>query len=267
MKKLIIIAGLFFTIHAHAQKVDSLQSMRQFVTVCNSYKQLPLQASITIKNKSNFITDKEDTITSHASFYLQKEGCFIQLDGMEQLVNDSLMLLVNRDIKRMMLYPNNGNTNSLMQQMTGMFLQDSSLQKIAEKYKAYPVQRRNNSSVIEMTSRKTLYKTTVAKETISLTYSAENYPVEIKQTKRMLMPIDSATYANLVKEPSIKEKLLVIEGEYVLIKENITMFTYNTIEHKEMNLPANIADRIVKNKSNEFVPIKKFNEFILTQNL
>src|SRR5579863_3364883 len=87
---------------ARAQQ-DSLAGIRTFLKVCNGYKQLPVLLDVGIERQTNFITGRADTTRLKATFCLQAEGSYIAMDNMEQLANDSLLLLVNKQTRRMIV--------------------------------------------------------------------------------------------------------------------------------------------------------------------
>src|SRR5437016_3249819 len=104
MKNISILSLLFFlflVMPGRAQEPDSLDAVRTFVQVCNTYKQLPLQMTLGIHNTTNLVTGAEDTVQARATFYLQQHGSYIRFGELEQVANDSLMLLVSDNLKQM----------------------------------------------------------------------------------------------------------------------------------------------------------------------
>src|SRR5436305_1444655 len=90
----------------HPDAGDTLSTLRTFMTVCNSYKQLPLQLEVALRRSTNLVTGQEDTMKVNVRFCLQKEGSYVGFGELEQLTDDSLLLLVSNKLKRMILYPN-----------------------------------------------------------------------------------------------------------------------------------------------------------------
>src|SRR5690349_22972487 len=74
---MIAMMGMCVTIQAQKKRArnsnntDTLASLREFVNVCNVYKQLPLYLDMEIVNSTNFITGEEDTTRSTVLFYMK----------------------------------------------------------------------------------------------------------------------------------------------------------------------------------------------------
>ncbi len=255
---------------AQAQQLDTLQGIKTFVKVCNAYKQLPLQLEVTMRNSTNFITGREDTIVAKARFYLQQDGSYISFGEVEQVVTDSLMLLVSNDLKRMMVYNTTGRSvPSQLQQYIGFQFKDSSLLRIAEKYTVSLIPSGKKNAGIEVNSRSFLYHTSLPKETIRVEYDeASSLPSGIVQLKRSLLPIDAVSYRAFSQKPEWADKLVAgPDSSFYIIKEQSAEFVYENIAHVAgIQLPVKISDRIRQEVPGRYAPAKAYQDYQLTQN-
>src|ERR1700753_2944858 len=104
MKHLVLIGWILAVAPCRAQQKDSIATMKLFLRVCNTYKTLPVQVDVDIANSANYIVEARDTSHTRVRFCLRKEGSYIAFDEMEQIANDSLMLLVDTTMRKMLLY-------------------------------------------------------------------------------------------------------------------------------------------------------------------
>ncbi len=265
----ILLTMLLFTVtFIQAQKTDTLAPLRDFVTINTSYKQMPLYLNIEMKNSTNFITGAEDTMTIRGEFFLRKENSYVHFGEFEQVVNDSLALLVSNGLQQMILYTNAAPVVKQMKNMMGMAFPDSSVRNLAGKYAAIVKEQSKQSGEITLRSRAVLYGTSLPKETIALQYdSQKKIPQLVTTLKRSLLRLDSLQYKQLQNETALSDKLLALEGSYFLIKEQVTAYVYNKIEQNTVaKVPVQISDRINKNEEGEYVPVKKYEAYRLSAN-
>lgn len=253
---------------AYAQQGDTLDAMRAFVRACRQYQQLPLQASMKMACHSNVLTSPGDTMQVEAAFYLDRHGSYVRMGELEQLANDSLLLLVSHEAHRMMLYANSRSTAQQLQSYMGMQLADSSIAGLARKYLAEAGAREGNMIRYSLKSRAFLYGTSLPRESISIDYDiAAQRPMKIVQLKRSLVPTDSLNYIHLQTMPAWEGKLLELPDKgWFVIKELTTDYVYSNISHKEnLPLPVRMADRIVATAAGAYAPVKDYDQFILNQ--
>jgi hypothetical protein len=266
---MIILPLLFLTTTLlHAQQRDTLSHLRDFVTINSSYKQMPLYLNMEMKNSTNFITGAEDTMTTRGEFFLRKENSYVHFGEFEQVVNDSLALLVSNGLQQMILYTNAAPIVKQMKNMMGMAFPDSSIRNLAAKYTAIAKEQSKQSGEITLRSRAVLYGTLLPNETIELQYDIQKkIPQLVTILKRSLLRLDSLQYKQLQNETALADKLLALEGSYFLIKEQVTAYVYNKIEQDTVaKVPVQISDRINKNEEGEYVPVKKYEAYRLSTN-
>jgi hypothetical protein len=265
----IIAAMLILPLLSHAQTNDTLAPVRQFVQLSNSvYKQLPMYAHMVIKNSSNYITGSQDTATSEAEFYISEDGAYMKYGTLEQVVNDSLMLMVNNAAQQMILLPNRQSVQQRLSAYTGMLLGDSSVQKISGIYTASTLPVENNNAVIELTSRIMAFGTSLPKEVLLMKFKEKNNePLELTQIKRILVKLDSTQYNTLVQNPEYKGRLLSPgNGNYILVKDRITTFIYKKIAYGDkIKVPVQMSDRITQNSNGAYMPVQAYQAYLLNQ--
>lgn len=249
-----------------AQQADTLSAMRRYVQVSTAYKHLPMHASVELRNSSNLPSRPEDTATTEAEFYLAGNGAYIKFGEMEELAGDSLMVMVSGIAHRMMVVTSKVPITNL-QDYIGIKPEDSSLQKMAAKYTAAVLPEKGGTTTIKVESRADIYGTTEPKETILFRYKEKTgIPVDLIQTKRILLQLDSAQYSHFLQVPGFKDKfLLQLKNNFYLIKERTCTFRYKKIEYNDdVHIPATINNRIIKNTKGEYVPAKGYEGFIVS---
>jgi hypothetical protein len=260
---LLVLAG-----RVNAQSVDTLAALKQFMRVCNDYQQLPVKLEVEMQNSTNFVTGREDTGRYQATFCLRKEGSYIAYGDMEQLADDSMVLLVSRRLKRMILYTHRQSVLQRMQQYMGWRLQDSSVLKAAAAYRAEEGPGDGDTSDVVLTSRKSLPHTDLPAETIRVKYHRKGLaPFELEQRQRRLIRISADLYKELAAQPDMKERLLAVnDSSQYIIKEQISVYRYLTISHREQDrLPVRISDRIAVDIPGRYRPVGAYAGFLVTR--
>src|SRR5688572_17235099 len=182
MLKYVILLVLPFQVCA--QQDDSVSITKEFMQVCNVYKRLPLYLDIELQNRTNFIVDEQDTSYTRASFYMQPNSSYIHFGEVEQLINDSLALLISGRLQQMILSLNGQSVLERMKAMTGAPLLDSAVAEIVQKYN---VKKRERDGVmtIELQGRILLYTTSLPRESITVEYNPNTkIPVRVTTVMR-----------------------------------------------------------------------------------
>lgn len=253
----------------NSSNTDTLATLREFVRVSNVYKQLPLYLEMEIINTTNFVTGQEDTTRSGVLFYMKPGTTYIRFGETEQLVNDSMALLVSSQLQRMILYSNAQPILQRMKAITGIIQQDSSIQGMANSFTAQLSMPEQQSAVITLTGKALLYGTSLPKESVELQYDkATKDPLKVTTLKRTLLPLNDDDYKTLSEKPDMVSKLVTIDDKrHFLVKEQLVSFIYKKIGHDAaMAIPATIADRIVKNDEGQFIPVKSYEGYAVTVN-
>ena len=278
MKKTIyhvIITLLVFCSQLQAQRrsaqkqVDTLALLREFMQISSNLRQLPVYLEMELVNSSNFIAGEQDTARVQAAFYRKAGVSYVRFGEAEQLVNDTMALLVSDKLQRMILYAHAQPILRQMQAFTGMQGIDSSILELSKKFTSQKLPAAENGASIMLTGRSLLYGTSLAKESLELQYDVEKkQPLKMITIKRNLLPLSEDNYKALVEQGTATDKLVTIEGKgYFLVKEQLGTFIYKKITHEVgMTLPATINDRIIKNEQGEFIPVKAYEAYAVTLN-
>lgn len=272
LKQILSVLSLIsiFPCGAHAQQKDSMQTMRQFITVCNSYKQqVPLYLGLNYSSSANVITNADDTVSHHARFYLLGQKAYMQFGEMEEVVDDTMALIISGRMKRMFLYKNAQAVIGRLKAAMGMKVPQSSIEEWCKKFEASKTSD-GLKETIELRSRSQVYGTGLPKETINLLYNVSTkVPLEVINVKRALLPLNADEYDHYKKEPLPEGYLVNIDNAYYLVKEQTLVFRYTQLEHNSsLALPVSIADRVIKTGiagNTAYKPVKGFEEYVLSE--
>jgi len=260
----------FFCTNSHAQKkrrsdkgVDTLAIAKEFMQVCNLYKELPLQLNLELRNTTNFITGEGETASYQAEFYLQKGASYVRFGEVEQLVDDSVALLVSNKMQKMIFFSNAQPVLLQIKAMTNLQLKDSSVVELSKRYNALKRSKENDITIIELINRESLKGTVLPKETIELQYNTKTKtPIRVLTTKRTLIALEQSEYENLKSQPGVADKLVFIESKgYYLMKEQNAAFVYRSVSHEKIKIPVAISERIVKGHKNKYTPAKGYETY------
>jgi hypothetical protein len=253
---------------AHKQ-ADSLAVLREFMQINSSLRQLPVCLEMELINSSNFIAGAQDTARVQSTFYMKPGVSYIRFGEAEQLVNDTMALLVSDKLQRMMLYAHAQPILRQMQAFTGVQGIDSSMLELSKKFIAQLLPAIGNTASITLTGRGLLYGTSLVKESIELQYDVENkQPLKVITIKRSLLPVSEDNYKAFAEQGMATDKLVTIAGKgHFLVKEQTGTFIYKKITHNaDIPLPATISDRIIKNEQGAFTPVKAYEAYAVTIN-
>ena len=255
---------LLFQFCSYAQNGDSLLLFKEFMQVCNGYKQIPLHLSLQYSRSSNVILTQEDTVTMQADFYLLQNSSYIRFGELEQLIGDSLVLTIMNKEKQMVLSEKDERLIAQMKAMTGPLLQDTSLQKMAVKYAISKRSLSDGKMTIEITERLKMLETTLPVVSMELIYNkGDKTPEKVVTVKRSLIP--RSRMGNTLTA-GIRTVTIPGKGEFVIKEDRITYY-YKKISHNtDIKLPVAIADRVVYNEEGNVVPAKAFESYTLIKN-
>jgi hypothetical protein len=263
-----VLFSLVISTSVQAQTKDTLAPLREFVSVSNGYKQMPMYIGMEMQSSTNFITNETDTTTVQGEFFLKQENSYVRFGEFEQVVNDSLALLVSNKLSHMVLFRDAGPVVLMMQKMMGVNIPDSNLLKMAERYSGGYRVGQKNETVIELQSRAKVYTTSHSKETIEMRFDTKSRkPLQVVTVSRNLIRLDSLQYQQLQAELTLTANLLLIEGAPFLLKEQVTTWVYKKMEYPFTgNVPVLITDRVGKDAEGEYKPVKNYEMYRLTIN-
>ncbi len=248
------------------QAIDTTALVREFLMICNQYKKLPLHLSLQHSSSATLAVKPQDTAIIQADFYMTEQGAYIKYGSMEQIVNDSLMLMISKDQQVMMLYPNTKNVSSQMNSYMGFQLGDSSVVKMANRYASISLPGDNeHQGIIELKNRLPLPGTDIAKEVITVKYNLQSKePEQIVYLKRTLVPVDKTEWDSLSLQKNPRYQLVAVKENYFLVNERKGTFDYKKINHGDgVKLPVEINDRIARNQQGKLIGVKGFENYYL----
>jgi|GEM_PF-3264581 len=266
------VIALLFTLSGSAQnnRSDSLSAFFEFTKLGEVYKQLPVQLDIHIHNSANPLTTESDTLKADLNLYYGKTNFYMRTEGLEEIVNDSLLIIINNQTKQIMLYPNNHLLKETMERPTSVFMPDSSAETLARDYSSNLLDAGKNIKRVEIRSRQNLYGTNLPKECFAVTYYQQPYePLEFSRTKTTLVVVDSSVYARFQKNTAYEGKLVKTTSEkgefFFMVKELTTTYNFKSIKYGLANPPVKEEDRVIKGSMGDYMPAKGFEDYVLTK--
>lgn len=273
IKKIVSVLTLFLmatNINAQSKQKDSLYVFKEFAKLGQLYKHLPVQLTIAIRNKANPVTVSSDTMQANMKLYFGKNDFYMQAEGLEEIINDSLMVLVNHKTKQIALYPNTQDIMKNIEKSASMFIPDSSVKNLARKYFSTLVSVGQNKWKIELRSKDMVYGTRFSKESINVTYKKNTYETsQFSQTKVNLLPVDSTVYNKLRTDEQNTNRLISFKSSkgnlFFLVKELTTTYTFKKVDYNILKPFAQEQDRVVKTNDGSYMLAKGFEEYVLTK--
>jgi hypothetical protein len=264
---LLIVALFLLGQVMQAQSKDTLALIKQFIQAGSAYQTLPLYLEIEQQNSTNFITDEEDTAHTKGVFYLLPGASYMRFGEVEQIVNDSLALLVSNNTQHMMLYTDAKPVRMQLKNLTGPAWQDTSAVQIAARYTVQALTPDGHRRALLLYSKRLLPGASLPRESMELHYDARSrQPVKIITIKRTLVPLEAGDYKTLQNNAEMAGKLVNIDDkEFYLVKEQVNHFLYKQIAHDTaMKIPVVMSDRISRNSTGTFEPVKKYAHYQLS---
>lgn len=252
-----------------SQPVDSLQPYREFVSLGKWYLNMPLQIKAHFANSTTPLVRAQDNMEADILLYYGKNVFYMQTGEMEQIVNDSLTILVNKEAKMIKLFYNQNPLAKTMEHIIPAFVPDSSLQKLSLQYIIEIKQKEKEIKEMIVQSRIKISGTDFNKESISITYqSASHQPLNYTRLKRTLLPIDSAVYVQMEADPIYAGRMVktkTAKGNlFFVMKEKKTECQFGLISHQERIPPALQQQRVVRMENGEYMPAKGFEAYLVS---
>lgn len=249
-------------------KRDDYFAFHEFAKLRQMYKQLPIELEIHIQNSAKPFTTEQDTTQSDMSVYIDTFNFFMETEGLEEIVNDSLIVMINNPAKQILVYSNDKQKKREMEKSLSMMPSDSTLETLSKKYVSEIVDTGENIKKIKLKTKELVNGN--PKENVSIIYNSFFYePIEIKQTKIYLVPADSSVYVNLANDKPNDAKLISTSTKqgkiFFLVKELTTTYNFRKISHHGLHPPVKEQDRITKTEDGNYVPAKGYEEYLLTK--
>lgn len=240
----------------NAQEREPREIFRRFVQMLNMGGKIPLDMQLQIRYSANLQTQPEDTLAIQGEFYLRSHAAYIRMGEQEQLINDTIALLISNNLQRMIYYPKAAAMVNYIRSLPGLQWNDSSVAQLSLQFKI--TEDEKNKLILH--SKILLPGTKLPQTSYALDYDPlTEKPKELRMTKRILVGMDSVQYVALEQVPAYRSNLFTKEGLYFFIKEKLLTVTYKKIEQPMAEtLPVIISDRIEWTESGEAKPIGKY---------
>jgi hypothetical protein len=250
---------------------DDLSVYREFVRLGGWYLTVPLQMNVHFVQRTNPEIKIGDSVETDMTLYYGKKDFYMQVEGMEQIGNDTIIVAVNNEAKMIRLYPNSGQLLKNLEKMVVMPFTDSSLNNLVEQYSASVQDEGNNLRRITLISRSKIAKTDLFKETLSITYQAGTYqPITYDQSRLSLLPVDSTVYSQLTGVSKYEGRLVDAKTDggnlFFIVKEKITQCRFTKITHDQPTPPAREHDRVLRMANGEYQPAKGYEDYLVQKN-
>ena len=249
-------------------KSDSVSLMRTFLSVCNSYKRPPFHLSLNYSVKNNFVSDPADTTSLSAEFYFTSRDAYIKFGEVEQILQDTIALMVSHSAQRMIISSDISSIRNKMNIMSGSLFPEKSIGQLLNKYSIRQFKSNKLTNFLELQSKLILPGTQLARETIRLEYNQQkNIPLQVLQTKRSLLSLEQSEYDTLSRQSNLSGSLLMIGSKFYFLKIEETSYLYNIIEYgDELAIPVQLKDRIKPSGPRRFLPVASYANFTITDN-
>lgn len=224
-----------------SQSKKQQQLFEDFVTIVNGYKQLPLQLEVEYRQSDNMTIQAGKVF--NGKFYMDKNNAYISFGDMEQIITDSVVLIVMNDVKRMMLTNNTVDISTLLDRSIVNISSGKSIKQLAERYFISSYDTSGSMKVINMKSKRLFQGTNISMEEILLLHLPNrSEPYAIVTQKRALIKKD------LIQNINKEMPVITVEGfgEFLLREETATCY-FKSIEHNtNTKKPALLSDRIIR---------------------
>lgn len=254
---------------AQRKDPDSLVALREFAQLGQMYHHPSVRLMIHMERTSNLPTATADSLQTDVDMYYGKPDFYMQAEGLEEISNDSVMVMVNKPAKRMIVSRHNHQVSSSIERTISMFMPDSSTQELAKRYSSAIENAGGGKKQLTLTSREFVYGTGIPRETVRVIYRHPSYElVEFKQIKTSLVPVDAAVFDSLQKEQAYHGKIVsssINKGKlFFLAKELTITCRFDKIDYELKHPPVAERDRVEKTADGSYKPAKGFEEYVLT---
>jgi hypothetical protein len=266
---------LLVTVTAAAQRNntrnrDKTTAFQEFARLGKWNNQWPVQIKLHITHHVTPTVSASDSADTEMTMYYDPHAFYMQAEGMEQIANDSVLILVNNRARMIRVLPNEGLATYSHGNKLTSFMPDTSVEKLSQRFIANMQEEGRSGKRIILQSRDIIAGTELEKEVIDVSYNPGNYqPDHYKQIRRTVLPVDSATYSGLVKDAAWKGRIITAKVKagqlYFLVKEQVTECRFTSISYTQKTSPVQEHDRVVKTVSGEYQPAKGYEPYNVSQ--
>lgn len=249
---------------------DSSSIYKEFIKFGEWYNRLPIEMDLHFISKSIPQASGQENMETDMKLHYGRNYFYMKAEGLEQIANDSMVVMVNSDAKIIRVFPNNKLMVKSLDITSKMFYSDSSFQQLVSKYSAVILQDGKNNRKIVLRTRDLIFGTSFPKETISISYHPDTHqPVTFHQSKLSLVPIDSSMYNNLASEEQYHGRVVSTQKNdvplFFMVKEQQTSCIFTRITHEKEAPPVRVEDRVIKLNDGAYQPAKGFEGFLISK--
>ena len=257
---------------AQGKVPDSLAALREFAKLGQMYHHPSVRLMIHMEQRSNLPSEMANNIQTDMDLYYGKPDFYMQAEGLEQISNDSVVVMVNKPAKRMMVSRHDRQVSSSIERTISMFMPDSSIQALSNRYSSQIGDAGGGKKQLTLTSRELVYGTGIPRETVRIIYHPSSYVLEeFKQIKTSLVPVDSAVFEQLQKEQAFHGKMITSstgKGKLFFTSKELTITCrFDKVEYELRRPPVTEGDRVEKMADGSYRPAKGFEDYVLTNQL
>lgn len=270
-KRLIATASLLTcSLACFAQtRMTSSRVKHEILKLAATYQKRPIEMHIHIRNSATSVTSPMDTLQADMLLYYGKNAFYLQTEGLEQILNDSLIILVNAPAKRIMIQRNWPDSTHNQTTSLAMWLPGSPALDLLEQYNASVEDAGANQKRIVLQSRDVVYGTRLASETVTITYHISSHQmVELSRAREQLVPMDSAIFTSLQNDSAFRGRMITVPSaereQYFLVKQVTTSYIFKEVSYRVLHPPVSERDRVIRQQNGEYVPVNGFEEYVVS---
>lgn len=254
---------------AQQKDADSLVALRDFARLGQMYHHPSVRLLIHMEQTSNLPTGRADSLQTDMDLYYGKPDFYMNAEGLEEVSNDSVVVMVNKSAKHMVVSRHDHQVSSSIEKTISMFMPDSSTRELAKRYSSAIENAGSGKKQLTLTSRAFVYGTRMPRETVRVIYRPSSYElIEFKQIKTSLVPVDATVFDSLQKVQAYPGKLVsgsTDKGKlFFLAKELTITCRFDKIDYELKHPPVTEGDRVEKMADGNYKPAKGFEEYVLT---
>jgi hypothetical protein len=254
----------------HKRSKDNTTALQEFARLGKWNQQWPVLINLHIRHHVTPTVSASDSADTDLTLYYDPHAFYMQAEGMEQIANDSVLVMVNNTARMIKVFPNKGLLFYSQANTITSFMPDTSLEKLSQRFIATIQDDGHAGRRIILQSRDRIAETGFEKEVIDVIYNTGNYqPIQYKQIRRSVVPVDSATYSEMTKDAAWKERLITTKVKaaqlFFVVKEQATECRFTNIDYEKKASPVHEHDRVIKTSAGEYLPAKGYEGYNVSE--
>lgn len=252
------------------QKENDISAFSEFTKFKDVYNDLPVQLTIDVSGSANPVTEPGDTARTKLNLFYGLHNFYMEAEGLEEIINDSLIIIVNNPARLIQIYPNTMTVKEAIGKSMSEFMADTNVLRGQNHFSGKITEPSKGLKQISLVSNATVSGTSLPGEILSVTYhGSSNEPVEFVKSRTRLLPVDSVVYTTLVQQKEYNGRLFRKEGQegeyYFLAKEISTSYHFIKITHKVGRAPVLQEDRIVLTNEGLYQCAPGFTQYLISK--